>query len=528
MMDEIKDAITSGECFLGIEFGSTRIKAMLILPNHTPVAQGSFDWENSFVNGVWTYSEEDIFNGLKKCYKSLKADVKAKYDIVLRKIGCIGISGMMHGYMPFDKNNRLLTPFRTWRNTITEEAAEKLTEEFDFNIPQRWSSAHLYQSVLNHESYIGEIDSINTLAGYVHFMLTGEKIVGIGEASGIFPIGLNNNYDEIMLGKLNFLLKKEGLRKNTEDIFPKIKTAGENAGYLTSLGAKLLDEDCDLEPGIPFCPPEGDAGTGMVATNSVKAGTGNVSAGTSIFSMVVLDKPLNDYYKEIDIVTTPDGSPVAMVHCNNCTNEINAYANLFRDISTYLTGNSDMNEIYNMIFSLSEKADNDCGNLTVYNYLSGEGVTNFQSGRPMLVRGENADFTLPNLLRANIYSSVSTLAIGMRILNKEKVKISSLYGHGGLFKTGNEGAKILASALNIPVVTMKTAGEGGAWGMAILAAYATHGGNMSLSDYLETKVFSNLEKKTTQPDSLYSEGFNIYLNRFEKGLDIERRAVELL
>lgn len=527
-MTDIKQSILQGECFLGIELGSTRIKGVLITPDHTPVAQGSCVWENSFVDGIWTYSEEEILSGLKACYKNLKKDVFEKYGVVLKKLGGIGVSAMMHGYMPFDTNEKLLVPFRTWRNTITGEAAEKLSEEFEFNIPERWSVSHLYQAVLKKEAHVKDVCSINTLAGYVHFLLTGEKVVGVGEASGIFPISDKLCYDEKMLGKLNALLKKEGFDKSAETLFPKIRLAGENAGYLTKSGALLLDEEGDLECGIPFCPPEGDAGTGMVATNSIKPSTGNVSAGTSIFAMVVLEKALSKRYKEIDVVTTPDGYPVAMVHCNNCTNEINAYANLFKEIAESLCGKADMNEIYEMIFSLSAKAENDCGRLTVYNYLSGESVTGFSSGRPMLIRGENANFTLPNLLRANLYSSVATLAIGMRILCCENVGISSLCGHGGLFKTGDEGARVLASALNVPITTMETAGEGGPWGMAILAAYAKLKNGRSLPEYLEKEVFSSSRKKITSPDEQYKNGFEEYLARFEKGLGTERKAVELL
>lgn len=527
-MADIKRCIEDGKAYLGIEFGSTRIKGVLIDSEHDPIAQGSFTWENSLVDGIWTYSEEEILNGLKECYKSLKADVKAKYGITLTKLGGMGISAMMHGYMPFDGNEKLLVPFRTWRNTITAEAAEKLSESFDFNIPERWSVAHLYQAILKKEPHVKSISSINTLAGYVHFLLTGEKIVGVGEGSGMFPIDESLSYDTKMLEKFNELLRLEGFDKNAEELLPKVKVAGENAGYLTKSGARLLDEEGDLLAGVPFCPPEGDAGTGMVATNSIKQGTGNVSAGTSIFAMIVLEKALNNRYKEIDVVTTPDGYPVAMVHCNNCTNEINAYANLFKEVTESLCGTSDMNKVYGMIFSLSKSADKDCGGLTVYNYLSGESVTGFSSGRPMLVRNENANFTLPNLLRANIYSSVATLAIGMKILEKENVSINSICGHGGLFKTGDEGAKVLASAINTPITVMETAGEGGPWGMAILAAYSANGKEKRLPDYLDEDVFAKSSKKTELPDKEYAEGFEEYLTRFEKGLEIERKAVETL
>lgn len=527
-MTAIKTLIENGDVFLGIEFGSTRIKGVLIDEGHTPIASGSFTWENSLVDGIWTYSEEEILCGLKTCYKNLKKDVLEKYGVTLKKLGGIGISAMMHGYMPFDANEKLLVPFRTWRNTITAEAAEKLSESFNFNIPERWSVAHLYQAVLNKEAHVKDISSINTLAGYVHFLLTGEKIVGIGEASGMFPVGDKLSYAEEMLEKFDELLEKEGFKKKAVEVLPKIKLAGENAGYLTESGALLLDEEGDLQSGVPLCPPEGDAGTGMVATNSIKSFTGNVSAGTSIFAMIVLDKALSKRYKEIDVVATPDGYPVAMVHCNNCTNEINAYANLFKEVSESLTGKADMNAVYDMMFALSEKADADAGNITVYNYLSGESITDFSCGRPMLVRGENAKFTLPNLLRANLYSSVATLAIGMRILWNENVKVDSICGHGGLFKTGTEGAKVLASSIKAPITVMETAGEGGPWGMAILAAYAKNGNGKKLPEYLDGEVFASSKKSTIMPDESYSKGFEKYLDRFEKGLDAERKAVELL
>ncbi len=527
-MANAKDLINEGKTYLGIELGSTRIKGVLIDDENKPIAQGSFTWENSFIDGIWTYSEEEVLDGIKECYKSLKKDVKEKYGVTLKKLGGMGISAMMHGYMPFDANEKLLVPFRTWRNTITAEAAEKLSESFDFNIPERWSSAHLYQAVLKKEPHVKDISSINTLAGYVHFLLTGEKVVGVGEASGMFPIDETLSYDKERLNKFDELLKKEGFNKSAEEVLPKVKLAGENAGYLTEKGVKLLDEEGDLLPGVPFCPPEGDAGTGMVATNSIRKGTGNVSAGTSIFAMIVLEKALKNRYKEIDIVTTPDGYPVAMVHCNNCTNEINAYANLFKEISESLGGTSDMNKVYDMIFSLSKNADNACGGLTVYNYLSGESVTGFSSGRPLLVRGENAEFNLPNLLRANIYSSVATLAVGMKILKNENVEITSICGHGGLFKTGDEGAKVLASAIETPITVMETAGEGGPWGMAILAKYSVNGNGRNLPDYLDEEVFASAKKVTVSPDEGYTDGFNEYLDRFERGLDIERKAVEVL
>lgn len=525
-MAEIKRLIESGKVYLGIEFGSTRIKGVLIDGEHTPIAQGSFTWENSLVDGVWTYSQEEILCGLKACYKALKEDVKAKYGVTLKKIGGMGISAMMHGYMPFDEEDNLLVPFRTWRNTITAEAAEKLSESFNFNIPERWSVAHLYQAVLKKEAHIKDIATINTLAGYIHNLLTGERIVGVGEGSGMFPVDESFSYDKKMMEKLGELLRKEGFDKEPERLFPEIRLAGENAGYLTESGARLLDEEGDLEAGVPFCPPEGDAGTGMVATNSIKRTTGNVSAGTSIFAMIVLEKALKNRYKEIDVVTTPDGFPVAMVHCNNCTNEINAYASLFQEVSTALGGKTDMNDVYDMIFSLSEKADADCGGLTVYNYLSGESVTGFSSGRPLMVRSENANFTLANLLRANLYSSVATLAVGMKILDGENVEISSVCGHGGLFKTGDEGARVLASAIKTPITVMETAGEGGPWGMAILAAFAVNANGKKLPEYLDDVVFSSSKKKTVQPDGEYSKGFETYLDRFERGLEIERKAVE--
>lgn len=518
----IQEKITQGRTFLGIEFGSTRIKAALIDETFSPIAEGSHAWENRLENGYWTYSLDDILNGLQSCYADLKRDVRERCGVTLENLGAIGVSAMMHGYMPFDKNDNLLVPFRTWRNTTTEKAASELTEVFGFNIPQRWSVAHLYQAILDNEPHIGDIAYISTLAGYIHYLLTGERAVGVGEASGMFPIN-GGGYDREMLGKLDKVLSERNVPFKTEDVLPRVMTAGERCGELTEQGAGLLDPDGDLKAGIPFCPPEGDAGTGMVATNAVLPKTGNISAGTSIFSMLVLEKPLSRVYPEIDVVTTPDGAPVAMVHCNNCCSELDAWVGVFGEFAELFGIAADKSELYEKLFKKALGGDSDCGGVTAYNCLSGEPVIGVDEGRPMYFRAPDSKMTLANFMRAELYSAFAALSVGMDILfGRENVAADTFTGHGGLFKVEGAAQQLLADALNTPVSVMKTAGEGGAWGMALLAAYSVNGGETPLAEWLETSVFADMGKRTLLPDERGTRGFAEYMRRFVKGLNAER------
>lgn len=514
-------------CYLGIEFGSTRIKAVLIDTAHMPVAAGSHAWENKLLNGIWTYSLEDIWEGLRACYADLARDVREKYDLPLTTVGGMGISAMMHGYMAFDRDENLLVPYRTWRNTITGEAAKILTEAFSFNIPQRWSIAHLYQAMLSNETHVRDIFYITTLAGYIHSMLTGIKAVGVGEASGMFPIDSETGrYAADMLKKFDLLAKD--MPWKLADILPAVLSAGENAGTLTEVGARLIDPSGTLQAGIPFCPAEGDAGTGMVATNSVLPRTGNVSAGTSVFLMAVLEKPLSKVYPEIDMVTTPCGDPAAMVHCNNCSNDIDAWTALFKEAAEALGAKFDTNTLYHTLLSLALSGDTDCGGLLAYNYLSGESVTGFNEGRPLFVRLPDARFTLANFIRAQLFAACGTLRAGMDILGKENIALSSVTGHGGFFKVEGVGQRVMAAALNTPVTVMETAGEGGPWGMAILAAYLQKKQpGETLADYLNKNIFKDGNGCTLQPDAADAAGFAVFMKRYMQGLAIERAAVEV-
>jgi sugar (pentulose or hexulose) kinase len=528
--NEIPKAIESGKTALGIEFGSTRIKAVLIGEDHAPIASGSYEWENRYENGVWTYRLEDVWTGLQESFRTLRGEVQEKYGIPLKTVGAIGFSGMMHGYLAFDKNGKLLVPFRTWRNTITGEAAEKLTKLFQFNIPQRWSIAHLYQAILNKESHIGNIRFQTTLAGYVHWKLTGRKVLGIGEASGMFPVdSKTNDYDARMLKLVNAKLKTKKIPWTLQDILPKILMAGESAGVLTEEGAKLLDPAGGLPAGIPLCPPEGDAGTGMVATNSVAERTGNVSAGTSVFAMIVLEKPLSKLYPEIDMVTTPTGRPVAMVHSNNCTSDLNAWVALFGEFGRALGVEAGESKLFEVLYTQGLAGDADCGGLLAYNYFSGEHLTRLAEGRPLFVRTPESRFTLPNFMRAHLFSALGALKIGLVIFEKEKVKIDQILGHGGFFKTKNVGQKIMAAAMNVPVSVMETAGEGGAWGMALLASFMLRDeAEEPLEAYLAGKVFAGQKGTTIAPDPKDVAGFAVFMERYKKGLAIERAAVKYL
>lgn len=518
--------ILTGNESLGIEFGSTRIKAVLIDESCNPIATGSFDWENKLENGIWTYHTDEIWSGLQAAYESLNNNAEEKFGAKIKKLSSIGFSAMMHGYLPFDKDDNMLVPFRTWRNTMTASAAKKLTELFNFNIPQRWSIAHLYQAILNNENHIDDITYFTTLAGYVHWKLSGQKVLGVGEASGMFPIdSKTNNYNNEMLEKFSQLDEVKARSWKIDEILPKVLAAGANAGVLTEEGVKLLDPSGTLEAGAVMCPPEGDAGTGMVATNSIAVRTGNISAGTSIFSMVVLEKPLKSVHEEIDVVTTPTGKSVAMVHCNNCCTDLDYWFNLFIEFSKLSGSKLSKAQIYDLLYNTALDADNDCGGLVSFNYFSGEPVTGVESGRPLFVRSENSCFNLANFIRAQIYSTMSTLKIGMEILEKEQVKIDCLTGHGGLFKTPVVGQKLMAGAMNSPVSVMETAGEGGAWGIAVLARYAFDSEGKSLDDYLNTKIFSRYKSTTIEPDEKDVQGFNEYLKRYKQALDVEKSAV---
>lgn len=528
---QILASIENGTTSLGIEFGSTRIKAVLTAEDNSPIASGSHDWENRLEDGIWTYTLEDIWTGLQDSYAKMAEDVKEKYGVVLKKTGAVGFSAMMHGYMVFDAEGTLLVPFRTWRNTITEEASEKLTKLLSYHIPQRWSIAHLYQAMLNGEEHVKNIAFQTTLAGYIHWKLTGEKVLGIGEASGMFPIDCEaKDWDEKRVKIFDEESKRKGYSFTLHDIFPKVLVAGEQAGVLTEEGAKLLDPSGNLEAGIPLCPPEGDAGTGMAATNSVAVRTGNVSAGTSVFAMIVLEKELKEVYEEIDLVTTPTGNLVGMVHCNNCTSDLNAWVNLFKEFAESFGMKVDMNQLFGTLYNKALEGDDDCGGLLAYNYFSGEHITGFNEGRPMFVRTPDSKFNLANFMRVNLFTALGALKVGLDILlKKEGVKVDRILGHGGLFKTKGVGQKIMAAAMNAPVSVMETAGEGGAWGIAILAAYMKNKEEgQTLDDYLEKKVFAGFEGVEEKPDPADVKGFDEFISRYKEGLPIEKAAVEFL
>jgi sugar (pentulose or hexulose) kinase len=522
-----KNIINDGGAVLGIEFGSTRIKAILVDDKYEIIASGDHEWENRLEDGVWTYSLDDIWDGLRSCYKNLASDVEKKHGTKLKKVKAIGFSAMMHGYMAFDKDGKLLVPFRTWRNTITGEASEKLTALFDYHIPQRWSIAHLYQAILNGEEHVGSVDYFTTLAGYIHWQLTGKKVIGIGDASGMFPIDpVTKDFDAGMIEKFDAEIADKAYSWKLKEILPQVLSAGEDAGVLTEEGAKLLDESGNLEAGSPICPPEGDAGTGMAATNSVAKRTGNVSAGTSVFAMVVLEDNLKKVHEELDMVTTPDGSPVAMVHVNNCTSDLNAWVNIFREFADAYGIETDTNKLFGTLYKKALEGDADCGGLLAYGYLSGEHITGVSEGRPLFARSPQSNFTLANFMRTHLYTAFATLKIGMDILIKEEeVKIDSLLGHGGIFKTAGVAQGILASALDIPVSVMTSAGEGGAWGMALLAAYLVREDKgESLESFLKDKVFAGAEGSSMDPDPATTAGFEKFIETYKKGIAIELAA----
>ncbi len=529
-MGSAAEVIRDGKAVLGIEFGSTRIKAVLVDGECKPIASGSHEWENRLEHGYWTYSLEDIWAGLQDAYKNLKEDVQVKYQQPLKRLGALGFSGMMHGYMAFDKEGNLLVPFRTWRNTTTGEAAAALTKAFDFNIPQRWSIAHLYQAMLNGEDHVGQISYLTTLAGYIHWKMTGEKVLGVGEASGMFPIDSQAvDYEEKRVEIFDELVEKRGYPWKLRQILPKVLKAGEKAGALTEEGAKLLDPTGELEAGVPLCPPEGDAGTGMTATNSVREGTGNVSAGTSVFAMVVLKEPLKAVHEELDLVTTPSGEAVAMVHCNNCTSDLNAWVGLFKEFAENFGISVDMNELYGMLYRKALEGQKDCGGMVAYNYVSGEPVTGMVEGRPLFMRKPDTKLDLADFMRTHLYGSLAALKAGLDILLKEEnVSVDKIYGHGGLFKTPLVGQKMLAAAMDTPVAVMKTAGEGGPWGMAVLASYMLAENGESLADFLDHQVFAGETGETVEPDPEDVKGFDAYMEVYKKGLKAEAAAVESL
>lgn len=526
---ETSRAIRQGNVSLGIELGSTRVKAVLVTNDFNTIASGSYVWENKFENGIWTYSLDEVWSGIQRSYAQIAAEIQGKYHTALSRISAIGVSAMMHGYLAFSKDDTLLTPFRTWRNNITEQAADELTKLFHFNIPQRWSIAHLYQAILNKESHVNDINFMTTLAGYVHWKLSGEKVLGIGDASGVFPIDeATGTYSKDILDKFEHLENVGHYQWDVQDILPRVLRAGDHAGTLTREGAKLLDVNGNLQEGSLMAPPEGDAGTGMVSTNSVRKRTGNISVGTSAFSMVVLDEPLKKVHRDIDIVTTPNGAPVAMVHINNCSSDINAWANVFKEFAERLGLDLKPDRLYETLFLVTTKANPDAGGLINYSYLSGENITKMSAGRPLFVRDPNSSFSLANFVQTQLYAAFAPLKIGMDILiNEEHIKTEVMIAQGGLFKTPVIGQQILANALNTPITVMSTAGEGGAWGMAVLAVFAKHGNDrQSLEDFLDQEVFANPESMTLSPEPEGVSGYEAFIKKYQEGLPIESMAIK--
>ncbi len=527
----VKELIQNGKTALGIEFGSTRIKAVLTDFDGNVLAVGFHDWENSLVNGIWTYSFEEIDAGLQHCYATLREDVEKKYDVTPATYGAIGISAMMHGYIALDKDGNTLAPFQTWRNSNTQASADALTEMFQFNIPLRWTIAHLYQRILDQEQHVADLDFVGTLAAYIHLKLTGKRVIGIGDASGIFPIDSEaKDYNQTYIDQLDELIAPKGYSWKLRDVLPQVLCAGEDAGSLTAAGAAYLDPTGALQAGIPLCPPEGDAGTGMVATNSVAVRTGNVSAGTSTFAMLVMEKQLSRLYREIDMVTTPTGFPVAMSHANNGTSDLNAWVSLFAQFSELMGYPVDMGELYGKLYTNSLKGDKDCGGLLAYGYYSGEGITHLNEGRLAFMRTPNSKFTLANLMRVNLFTSLGAVKMGMDILMKEEgVKVDRIMGHGGFFKTKGVGQSYLAAAVNAPVTVMDTASEGGAWGIALLAAYlADKKEGETLEQYLDERIFANMSGSTIDPDPADVEGFETFIERYKKGIPVEAAAIEAM
>jgi sugar (pentulose or hexulose) kinase len=529
MVTDAREAIIEGRTALGIELGSTRIKAVLTGPDHAPIAVGNHDWENQFIDRVWTYSLDAVWAGLQHCYADLAEQVRQRYDVELQTVGALGVSAMMHGYLALDSDDVLLTPFRTWRNTNTGEAAERLSDLFGHNIPHRWSVAHLYQAILNGEDHVGRIGHLTTLAGYVHWRLTGERVLGIGDASGMFPIDITTGgYDARMLAQFDQLAADNGTELRLASLLPAIRLAGESAGQLTPAGAELLDPTGRLRPGVPMCPPEGDAGTGMVATNSIAPRTGNVSAGTSIFAMVVLERELSRMHRELDLVTTPAGDLVAMVHCNNGASELNSWVGLFAEFAEALGTDVDSSTVFATLFTSALNGAPDCGGLLSYNYLSGEPITELEEGRPLFLRSPGSAFNLANFMRTHLSASLATLRIGMDVLQKaEGVRLDRMFAHGGLFKTKGVAQRFLAAAIDTPVSVGDVAAEGGAWGIAVLAAFrVARAPDQSLVEFLNSEVFAGSNLETAEPDPEDAAGFDAFIQRYVAALPVERAAVE--
>ena len=522
---QIAAAVKKGDTALGIELGSTHIKAVLIGPDHAPIATGAYDWENRLENGVWTYHLDDVWTGIQAAFRELREEVQSRCGVPLTTLGAMGVSAMMHGYLPFGQNGEQLCEFRTWRNTITEAEAQELTQLFQFNIPQRWSIAHLYRAIRQGEAHVKDIAFLTTLEGYVHWKLTGKKVLGVGEAAGMFPLDETGRFHPRMLAQFDEILQQRHIPWRLEDILPEILVAGDPAGELTPEGAKLLDPTGALQTGIPLCPPEGDAGTGMTATNSVSARTGNVSAGTSIFAMVVLEHPLSQVHPEIDMVATPAGLPAAMVHCNTCTSDLDAWVKLFAELLNSAGTQLPKSQLYDLLYHKALEGAADCGGVVSYNCYSGEPVIHLEEGRPLLMRLPESQLTLGNFMRAQLYAAMATLRLGMEILYGEHVALEKLYGHGGLFKTKGVGQRLMAGALGVPVAVMETAGEGGPWGMALLAMYRKNRRpGDTLEDYLQDQVFAQAKGEELPPDPADAAGFAAYLKRYQAGLAVERTA----
>ncbi|MGM0754900.1 MAG: xylulokinase [Bacillota bacterium] len=525
--EETTKALKEGRTSLGIEFGSTRIKAILIDEAFQPIAQGTFEWESSLQEGIWTYNLIDIITGLQVAYREMKEQVEQRYGVTIQTIGSIGVSAMMHGYVACDHTGEVLVPFRTWRNATTIEASQKLTDVFQFHIPERWSIAHLYQAILEEEKHLSRLEYMTTLSGYIHWLLTGKQAIGIGDASGMFPIDeQTKDYNEVMLHQFEDLIAEKGYPWKLRHLLPRVYLAGEEAGMLTVAGAAILDQGKHLQPGIPFCPPEGDAGTGMVATNSVERRTGNISVGTSVFAMIVLEQHLTGVYPEVDMVTTPDGLPVAMVHANNCTSDLNAWMNIFREAFEAMGQPVESERLYGVLLQQALEADRDGGGLLSYGYYSGENITRLPEGRPLFVRAAESRFNLANFMRTHLFSAFGAMKIGMdRLKEHEHVVIDRLLGHGGLFKTPLVGQKMVAAALDTPVSVVSTAGEGGAFGMAVLASYMVNHQQQTLADFLTHQVFASTTEELVEPDPLDVNGFEEFLKRYQEGLPIEEAAV---
>ncbi|MBD7920290.1 ATPase [Cellulomonas sp. Sa3CUA2] len=524
-----RETVAQGRAVLGIELGSTRIKAVLVGEDHVPLASGGHAWENQYVDRTWTYPLDAVWDGLRAAVADLLADTERRYGVRPTSVAALGVSAMMHGYLAFDADDELLVPFRTWRNTSTGAAAAELTELLGYNIPLRWSVAHLHQAVLDAEPHVPDLRFVTTLAGYVHWRLTGRKVIGVGDASGMFPVDpVTRDYDADLLARFDAHTAGRLPVARLVDLLPEVLVAGQDAGRLTEEGAALLDPSGTLRAGAPLCPPEGDAGTGMVATASVAPRTANTSVGTSIFAMVVLEKPLAQVHHEIDLVTTPAGDLVAMVHCNNGASELGEWAGVFGRFATALGSDAGADEVFGVLLREALEGDADGGGLLAYNYLSGEPITGLDEGRPLIVRTPDSRLTLGNFVRTQVYAAFGTLSLGLRILAAEGVEVDTMFAHGGLFRTAGVAQRLLAAAVDTPVAVGRTAGEGGAWGIAVLAAYVASGATQDLGTYLSTRVFADAEIDVVEPDPADVTGYAAWLERYAAGLAVERAATEAL